>query len=149
MLAVLDTNPPVRRSWQQVATLAGLKARGGHFNTGKRALIESRLVDETNSLVAIVSPSAAAPEPTTDPAALVEQWAGMLSGAAPKILRHLFHVGGTASRESIARDLGMQPRGGHWSAAWKELRDNEILTVNGDTAELTELFTPASAEEPA
>jgi hypothetical protein len=142
MLAVLDTNPPVRRSWQQVATLAGLKARGGHFNAGRKALIELRLVDETNSLVAIVSPSAAAPTVTSDPAALIEQWAGVLSGAAPRILRHLFHSGGREARLSVAMALGMQPRGGHWNAAWKELRENCIVTVSGDTASLTELFMP-------
>lgn len=139
MLAVLDTNPPVRRSWQQVATLAGLRARGGHFNTGKKGLVESGLIEESNGLVAIISPSGQAANPSTDPADVVKMWEGNLSGAAPKILRTLFDQG-AATREEIAERLGMQPRGGHWNSAWKELRDNDIVQFNGSTVQLTELF---------
>ncbi|MDR6953849.1 hypothetical protein J2X65_003212 [Ancylobacter sp. 3268] len=142
MLAVLDTNPPVRRSWQQIATLAGLKARGGHFNAGRKALIESGLIVDSDGLVAIVAPSAKAGPATSDPAAMVDLWASALSGAAPKVLRALFEMGGTAARSAVAERLGMQPRGGHWNAAWKELRDNSIVSVEGDTARLTELFNP-------
>ena len=142
MLAVLDTNPPVRRSWQQVATLAGLKARGGHFNAGRRALLESGRVLEAEGLISVMSPSAGAPAAVNDSAAMVELWAAALAGAAPKILRTLFDMGGFASRAAVAERLGMQPRGGHWNAAWKELRDNTIVTVAGDMAELTELFHP-------
>lgn len=146
MLAVLDTKPPVRRSWQQVATLAGLKARGGHFNAGRKALVEQRLVDETNGLVAILTPSATARTLAIEPAAVVEMWAGVLSGAAPKVLRALFDLGGRCERGFVAANLGMQPRGGHWNAAWKELRDNGIVTVEGDVATLTELFQPGDAQ---
>lgn len=144
MLAVLDTNPPVARSWTQVATLAGLKARGGHFNAGKKTLAEAGLITETSGLIRIAQSSAGAVAPLDDPAAVVELWAGSLSGAAPKILRHLFAAGGKADRERVAESLGMQPRGGHWNAAWKELRDNEIVTVDGQRAALTELFMPRS-----
>ncbi|GLK86635.1 DUF853 family protein [Ancylobacter defluvii] len=147
MLAVLDTNPPVRRSWQQVATLAGLKARGGHFNAGRKAMIESGLIVEADGLVAIASPSAAAGPAISDPATMVDLWAAALSGAAPKVLRALFEMGGTATRPAVAERLGMQPRGGHWNAAWKELRDNSIVTVAGDMAELTELFHPGGQHD--
>jgi hypothetical protein len=139
MLAVIDTNPPVRRSWQQVATLAGLRARGGHFNTGKKSLIESGLIEESNGLVAIISPSGQAASPSTDPADVVKLWESNLSGAAPKILRTLFDQG-AATREEIAERLGMQPRGGHWNTAWKELRDNDIVRFEDKMAVLTELF---------
>lgn len=142
MLAVLDTNPPVRRSWTQIATLAGLKARGGHFNAGKKALIDQAWVEEAAGLVSIRQTSATSRPPTADPAALVDLWAANLSGAAPKILRHLF-VAGRQTREQVGEALGLQPRGGHWNAAWKELRDNGIVEEAGGVVCLTDLFRPA------
>ncbi|MCX5516183.1 hypothetical protein C3941_19525 [Kaistia algarum] len=149
MLAVLDTNPPVRRSWQQVATLAGLKARGGHFNAGRKAIIDGGYIIERDGLIEHANPSPGAAESVSDPAAIVDMWAASLSGAAPKILRFLFGesrdgLGGRqGTKEWIAEQLGMQPRGGHWNAAWKELRDNGIVTINGNIARLTDLFAPA------
>ena len=147
MLEVLDTNPPVRRSWQQVATLAGLKARGGHFNAGRKALVDAHLTNEAGGLVAIAAPSAGAKPEVHDPAALVEQWAGVLKGAASKILRFIFETlprPGTVlmSREDIAHRLGMEPRGGHWNTGWKELRDNGLVIVEGGSARLSDLFDP-------
>lgn len=147
MLVVLDTNPPVRRSWTQVATLAGLKARGGHFNAGRKALIDGGLIVESNGLVAIASPSAGAPRAHIDTAALVETWAGALSGAAPKILRLLFANPIVRDRAEVARRLGMQPRGGHWNAGWKELRDNEIVTLDGEKVTLSPIFVDAALRE--
>ncbi|MEY9248373.1 hypothetical protein [Bradyrhizobium elkanii] len=142
MLAVLDTNPPVRRTWKQVATLAGLKARGGHFNTGKKSLIDSGLIVEDGDHVYVATPSKAAVTGSIPPAELVEMWCRSLSGAAPNILRTIYANGGTMSQAKVAEVLGVQPRGGHWNSGWKELRDNDVLTVRGGTAELTELFRP-------
>lgn len=142
LLAVLDTNPPVKRTWVQAATLAGLRARGGHFNAGRKALVDSGAVVVEGDLVSVAKASAGAPKRAGDAAALVALWANVLSGAAPKILRELFRLGGHARREDIATNLGMQPSGGHWNSAWKELRDNAIVTVSSDGARLTELFRP-------
>lgn len=142
MLAVLDTNPPVRRTWAQVAALARLKARGGHFNAGKKALLESGLVEEDGGLLSIRTPSAGAMPATTDPAALVSEWAQALGGAAAKILTQVFKDGGHASIGPVGNRLGMQTRGGHWNAGLKALRDNNIATVAGGTITLTELFQP-------
>ena len=144
LLAVLDTDPPVRRSWQQLATLAGLKARGGHFNAGKKALLQGGFVVEHGGLVEHASPSPGAGLPPS-PAEIVEKWSAVLSGAAPKVLRFLFnHQPGLGeqrqTREEIAEALGMQPRGGHWNAAWKELRDNGLVEVNGPTARLNSVI---------
>lgn len=142
MLTVLDTNPPIRRTWKQVATLAGLKARGGHFNTGKKSLVDSGLIVEDGDHVYIASPSSAAVTGSVPPAELVEMWCHSLSGAAPNILRTIFANGGVMTQAKVAEVLGVQPRGGHWNTGWKELRDNDVLTVRGGTAELTELFRP-------
>lgn len=140
ILAVLDTNPPVRRTWRQAATLAGIKATGGHFGAGRKGLREAGLIVEDGELIRVAKPSAAAAAPGSDPAALVEMWARVVSGAAPKLLNALFAAGGRAARTALAHELGMKPSGGHWNAGWKELRDNGIVTVEGDVAQLTELF---------
>lgn len=150
LLAVLDTDPPVRRSWQQVATLAGLKARGGHFNAGKKALLQGGFVVEHGGLVEHASPSPGAGLPPS-PAEILEKWSAVLSGAAPKILRFLFdHQPAPGferhAREEIAAELGMQPRGGHWNAAWKELRDNGLVEVDGPRARLNPEIFAADTE---
>jgi hypothetical protein len=44
MLAVLARG--VRLTWGQTATLAGLKARGGHFNTGRKAPRDAGYIEE-------------------------------------------------------------------------------------------------------
>jgi hypothetical protein len=131
MLAVLDTDPPVRRSWTQVATLAGLKARGGHFNAGKKGLVESDLIEVDGDMVMIAKPSGNARTGKIGQSAIVEMWAKVLRGAAPKILRTIADSRTPISRESIATLLNMQPRGGHWNAAWKELRDNNLVEEAG------------------
>lgn len=143
MLAVLDTDPPVRRSWTQIATLSGLKARGGHFNAGKKALIGGGLAIEEAGLIRIATPSAGAQPDSVDAGALVETWAGALSGAAPKILRLMHDDPSLTSRAEIASRLGMKPAGGHWNGSWKELRDNEIVTISGDAVALSHLFRSA------
>ena len=141
MLVVLDTNPPVARSWRQVATLAGIKGHGGHFNAGKKGLVDAGLVVTHGGLVSIAQPSKDAAPGRIDPAALVETWGRVLSGAAPKILRFLFESDPKGlTRSAIAAGLGMQPRGGHWNAGWKELRDNELVEIDGDVARLPDLF---------
>ncbi|MFN3891949.1 MAG: ATP-binding protein [Beijerinckiaceae bacterium] len=140
MLAVLDTNPPVRRSWTQVATLAGLKARGGHFNAGRKGLLESGLILVDGDLVRIATPSASASDGRMNPAALLDMWAGNLSGAAPRVLRFLAAQKRPVSREAVAEALGMQPRGGHWNAAWKELRDNHLVIETPGGWRISDLF---------
>lgn len=141
MLTVIDTDPPVRRSWVQIATLAGLKARGGYFGAAKKSLMDSGLLQIEGGLVRIAKPTGAK-APDHDPAQMVKTWEGILSGAAPKILRHIYAVGGSSTREDIAAALHMQPRGGYWGAAWKELRDNEIVNISGDIVTLSEVFHP-------
>ncbi|KRE15655.1 hypothetical protein ASE66_12480 [Bosea sp. Root483D1] len=147
MLAVLDTNLPVARSWTQVATLAGLKARGGHFNAGRKGLADGGLITEADGLVRLAQPSDDAAMASNDPAAVVDMWASALSGAAPKILRRLFETGGAAERTAIAADLGMKPQGGHWNAGWKELRDNHVVRIEGQRATLTELPSPGAQHD--
>lgn len=141
MLAVLDTNPPVSQSWLQVATLAGLKARGGHFNSGRKALIESGVIAVEGDLVRIAKPSKGAGPAIVDRDALVEKWASVLSGGAPRILRAIASVKRTPRHKAnIAQELGLEPRGGHWNSAWKQLRDNKLIVDDGTFVRLSDVF---------
>lgn len=142
LLAAMDTNPPVLRTWGQFAALAGLRARGGHYNTGRKHLLDAGLVVEEGGLVRIAKPSADASEPILDPEENVKIWTSVLSGAAPAILEDLFAVGGSSTKQNIADRLGLVPKGGHWNTGWKQLRDNGIVSLSGDVATLTELFHP-------
>lgn len=94
-------------------------------------------------LVRIATPSAGAKPEAIDTAALIETWAANLSDAAPRILRHLAGVLHD-TRAGVADALALQPRGGHWNAAWKELRDNALIVEVGETVRLAGLFSPES-----
>lgn len=139
MVAVLDTNPPVRRTWTQVASLAGLKASGGHYNLGRKQLLEQAWVKEEGGLVVLATIHPLAPPPPADPAAHVEIWAAVLTGAAPRILRQIF-LDSCTTRAAVAQALSLQPRGGHWNAAWKELRSNSLIQEAGDQVSLAAMF---------
>jgi hypothetical protein len=101
-------------------------------------------VIEEGQFVRIASPSASAGKPPRTPEARVDQWAEVLGGAGPRILRHLFSTGGRQSTKAIAEELDLVPQGGHWNTAWKQLRDNNIVTVEHGVAALTKDFMPKS-----
>lgn len=142
ILAVLDTNPPVRRTWTQVAMLAGLKAHGGAYNVARKQLRDGGHVREDGALVQISAPSDGATAPVLDPAGMVDQWAAVVSTAAARIMRLLAANPDGMPKAEIATSLDVKPHGGSWNVAWKELRDNDIVELSGDVARLTELFRP-------
>jgi hypothetical protein len=51
LLTALAQHAPVRFTWGQAATLAGLKPSGGHFNSGRKDLRAAGYVLETSGLV--------------------------------------------------------------------------------------------------
>lgn len=142
MLETLDTNPPVKMTWNALAASVGNKARGGHFNGVRKVLRESGLIVEEGNLVMIAQPSATAAAPPSGPdraAFLRGQWQRILGGRAAQIIGLLAESSGT--KEEIAYALNCAPSGGHWNAAWKSLRDNDLVesAANGSfrlTAEL-------------
>ena len=50
LLKTAVTHSPVRFTWSRLAALNGRKARGGHFNTRRRLLIDGGFVTETARL---------------------------------------------------------------------------------------------------
>jgi hypothetical protein len=93
LLSAAARNPPARFTWGQLATLAGLKPSGGHFNAGRKDLRSLGYVAESNGLViatarGLEAASEVPPVPST-PAERLALWCGRLPSPAPEILRTL------------------------------------------------------------
>jgi hypothetical protein len=107
---------------RQVATLAGLKPSGGHFNSGRRDLRAGGYVIEANGLVAptpdgLKAAGEVPPAPST-PAERLALWCGRLPAPAPEMLRTLAAQGERYIRvDELAAMLGKKPSGGHWNSA--------------------------------
>jgi hypothetical protein len=146
LILALVQHAPARFTWGQAAALAGLKPRGGHFNEGRRALLDRQLAAEGGSLVA-ATPSAverfgaeAGPAPTTRDA-LVELWASKLTAPAPEILRLLAsQVDRTFTPAELAARLGLKPIGGHWNSGLAQLRNNGLAEREGNDYRASELI---------
>jgi hypothetical protein len=132
LLAVLAARAPARFTWSQAATFAGLKARGGHFEAGRKALRDQGLVTELDGTV-VASPDGLAragavePLPTT-PDEILAMWCARLPSPAPDMLRALA-ANGPRTREDLAQRLGKKPRGGHWESGLHVLRTNNLISI--------------------
>jgi hypothetical protein len=135
MLAVLARG--MRLTWAQTATLAGLKARGGHFNAGRKALRDGGLIEETAAgIVAtergLEAAGGAQPKPASADE-LLAWWRWALPNTPGRILDQLYRQDGKwMARDRLAAFLGLQPRGGHWNGAIAMLRQNSLVEVRGD-----------------
>lgn len=139
MLSVLDTAPPIRMSWSALAASIGNKARGGHFNSVRKWLIDNGKVIEDVGLVQIAKPSVDAPpqgSPEEVRAFLREQWKRILGGRPADIIAELEHA--SLSKQQIAGILGCANSGGHWNSAWKALRDNALVVEERGLFRLSE-----------
>lgn len=145
LLLALAQHAPGRFTWGQIATLAGLKPRGGSFNAGRKALRDAGLVDDAGDLVTITSAGLAAagevpPAPST-PAERLALWCSRLPSPAPDMLRVLAARGAHfMSAEELADTLGKKPTGGHWNSGLALLRNNGLIEVNGRQFRAAELF---------
>lgn len=115
---------PVRLTWAALCAMCGRKARGGHFNTTKKRLIEDEVVYEDGGLVTLLSPPTVGE--ATCPADLLEQ---NLPQPAAKMFAAIRDQPGM-SPEQLAAVLEMQPRGGHWNTGMSTLRKNGLIEDN-------------------
>lgn len=140
MLAVLARG--MRLTWGQTATLAGLKARGGHFNAGRKALRDGGYIDESEAGIAatehgIEAAGGARPKPTGT-AELLAWWREALPQTSGRVLDQLCRASGDwVDRGRLADSLGLQPRGGHWNSAISMLRQNGLIEVQGNDMRAT------------
>jgi hypothetical protein len=112
---------PAKLTWGGLATACGRKARGGHFNTARKRLIEDGLVREEGALVVPTNPP-------TVPDGVIP--ADLLEEHLPKPAQKMFatirqHPGVTII--GLASVLQMQPRGGHWNTGMSVLRTNGLI----------------------
>lgn len=145
LLSAVVRHAPVRLTWTQVATLAGLKARGGHFNAARKALVDGHYVVERDGLV---EPGAGAPAADAASAPMAADeiqalWIARLPSPADTMLRYLCDGttnGRWVGRADMAQDLGKQPRGGHWNNGLATLRRNHLIEEAGDRVRAAEIL---------
>jgi uncharacterized protein len=145
LLTALAQHAPARFTWGQVATIAGLKPSGGHFNSGRKVLRAAAYVAETNGLVTIAPDGLKAagevpPAPST-PADRLTLWCGRLPAPAPEMLRALVAQGERyIDADELAAILGKKPRGGHWNSGIAVLRNNGLIETEGRSYRAGDLF---------
>jgi hypothetical protein len=135
LLAAAARHAPARFTWGQLATLAGLKPSGGHFNAGRKELRAAGYVAETNGLVTPTAEGLKAagevpPAPST-PAERLALWCGRLPSPAPEMLRTLAARGERyVDADELAAALGKKPSGGHWNSGIAVLRNNGLIETD-------------------
>jgi hypothetical protein len=136
LLIAAAQHAPARFTWGQLATLAGLKPSGGHFNAGRKDLRTAGYVDEGNGLVtATAAGLKAAGEVPPTPSTLAERlalWCDRLPSPAPEMLRTLAGQGEACMEaDDLAAVLGKKPTGGHWNSGIAVLRNNGLIEADG------------------
>jgi hypothetical protein len=132
LLIAVAQHAPARFTWGQLATLAGLKPSGGHFNAGRKSLRDAGYIEEASDLVAATAAGLAAagevpPAPST-PAARLALWCERLPSPAPDMLRTLAAQGERyVAADELAAAIGKKPTGGHWNSGIAVLRNNGLI----------------------
>ncbi|MGC2523743.1 MAG: hypothetical protein WA417_14080, partial [Stellaceae bacterium] len=143
LLAAAAQHAPGRFTWGQLATLAGLKPSGGHFNSGRKVLRDAGHIAETNDpgsgsgtgLVEVTPAGLAAagevPAAPSTPAERLDLWCARLPAPAPEMLRTLV-AQSTRYMDAgeLAAALGKKPTGGHWNSGIALLRNNGLIEVD-------------------
>jgi uncharacterized protein len=145
LLSAAARHAPARFTWGQLATLAGLKPSGGHFNAGRKDLRLLGYVAESNGLVIATAGGLEAagevpPVPST-PAERLALWCGRLPSPAPEILRTLAAQGECyMDADELAAALAKKPSGGHWNSGIAVLRNNGLIEADGRRYRTAPLF---------
>jgi hypothetical protein len=145
LLTALAQHAPARFTWGQVATLAGLKPSGGHFNAGRKELCDRALIEEHDGCVAITKLGLAetgerAPAPSS-PVERLEVWCARLPSPAPQMLRYLAAQGlRFVAADELADALAKKPTGGHWNSGIAILRNNGLIETDGRRYRAAELL---------
>jgi hypothetical protein len=136
LLIAAAQHAPGRFTWGQLATLAGLKPSGGHFNAGRKELRGALYVAENDGLVTATAEGIKAagevPQSPSTPAERLALWCDRLPSPAPEILRALAaQRGAYMDANELAHRLGKKPSGGHWNSGIAVLRNNGLIETDG------------------
>jgi len=139
LLGALARVAPARLTWTQAATLAGMKARGGHFNAGRKEMRDLALVESHGEGVISIAAAGlalagfAAPDPPRTIAEHVAMWKAALPALSGDILDLLIEsYPEWVPKAGIAHRLGKADRGGHWNDGMARLRNNDLIESHGD-----------------
>lgn len=132
ILAVLAQTSPARWTWSQAAVLAGIKARGGHFNAGRQQLRAEGYIEEQSDLITAspkgIDAAGEVPAAPSTPAECLAMWSSKLASPVPEMLAYLEkEYPSRVTRDAMAAALGKQPRGGHWNGGIAALRNNGLI----------------------
>ena len=111
---------PVRLTWAGLASVLGRKARGGHFNTQRKAALDSGTVREESGLVVLTNPPDAGGR---DPVEMLRQ---NLPGGARDLFSSIVDNPGLPLTAHAAL-LGRKATGGHWNTSVSVLRQNGLI----------------------
>jgi chromosome segregation and condensation protein ScpB len=129
----------------QLATLAGMKARGGAYGTYLSALRLNGYLAENGKLVGISAAGLA--ETGTDAGEPVtleevrERWRGVLKAGARAMLDELLGCyPASRTRAELAAAAGMEQRGGAFGTYLSNLRTNGLIEEGGDGIRAADVF---------
>jgi hypothetical protein len=129
---------PVGLTWGQIATLAGRKPSGGHFNASRKTALDKGWLAEAGGLVSATSQGLAAVDVKPRKGDPADVFAAALPQPARKMFETIRERPGI-TLTGLASVLQMQPRGGHWNNGLATLRRNGLLREDGEALSITDL----------
>jgi hypothetical protein len=131
-LEVMARVEPMTLTWASLAIMIGKKARGGHFNTVRRAILEGGYARDSGSGVSLTENGwAEVGGKQHDDRGLMERLIDALPTLPADIVRTLRDSAYPMTTEQIAEVLGKAPRGGYWNTGMRILRDGGIIAETG------------------
>ena len=147
LLLALAQHAPARFTWGQVATLAGLKPSGGHFNAGAQEPRGRRpwrgKINGSGSTSCWLQALAAVPPAPSTP---TERLALCAPTGRRRRHRDAAHPGCRRRAFLEADDVGgrnthgKKPTGGHWNSAIAAAAQNGLIEADGRRYRVTTLF---------
>jgi hypothetical protein len=134
MLEMLDRIAPARVPWGSLAAMIGNKARGGNFNSARKAMRESGLIIEDGDTVR----SAAQPTQSMSSDEAFDLWCSVLSNPAPRMMEALRQTGDGSTKADIGQMLGIVPRGGNFNNGIAQLIRNGVAIDRGGVLHLAD-----------
>lgn len=138
LLKVMVRHHPVLLTWTQACVLDNRKARGGHFNSCRRSLIDLGYVCEEGGGVRPTKAGIARAGGTeTVPTDLLQAYLEALPDPAKRMLAVISEAGAISTTDLGAR-LNLAPRGGHWNNGLSTLARCNLIERAGDLIKFNE-----------
>jgi uncharacterized protein len=136
LLLVAARHWPAKLTWSQLATIAGRKARGGHFNGEVKHMRDAGLVVlDGDSVVVTDRGFAAAGGKPSRKADLAQAYLDGLPNPSNRMFEQLLKHGALRT-PALANAIGMKPTGGHWNSGLSTLARCGLIAKRGDVVEL-------------